>query len=156
MGKIAGVALNEKQLKQLLTEGKTDIIDKFVAKTGMMYSAALKLGEDGRITFDFGEGETVATELVCPKCSGKMHKYNRNYFCECKFRLPVIVAGKDLDDTIISQLLTNKRTEEKVQGFVSKAGNAFDAYLKLNEENRIVFDFEERKETENADNTGNV
>jgi len=156
VGKIAGVALNEKQMKQLLTEGKTDIIDKFVAKTGMMFSAALKLGEDGRIAFDFGEGETVDTELFCPKCSAKIKKNKRNYFCECKFRIPAVIAGKELDDTIVSQLLANKRTEEKVQGFVSKAGNAFEAYLKLNEEDRVVFDFEERKEVENADNTRNV
>ena len=46
----------------------------------MMFSAALKLGEDGRIAFDFGEGETVDTELVCPKCSAKIKKNKRKNY----------------------------------------------------------------------------
>jgi len=145
VGKIAGVALSEKQLKQLLTEGKTETIEKFVAKTGMMFAASLKLVEDGRIAFDFGEGETIATEITCPKCNGKLQKNKRNYFCECKFRLPAVIAGKELDENIIQQLISEKRTEEKVQGFTSKAGNLFDAYLRMNEEDRVVFDFEEKK-----------
>ena len=81
----------------------------------------------------------------CPKCNGKLQKNKRNYFCECKFKLPAVIAGKELDDAIIGELLDKKVTTEKVQGFTSKAGNLFDAYLKLNEEDRVVFDFEERK-----------
>ena len=156
VGKIAGVALSEKQLKQLLTEGKTDVIEKFVAKTGMMFSAALKIAEDGRVAFDFGEGESVATELNCPKCHEKLQKNLKNYFCSCKFRLPAVVAGKELNEEVIGQLLKHKRTAEKIEGFTAKSGNLFDAYLKLNEEDKIQFDFEERKEMENAENTGNV
>ncbi|MBQ9141640.1 MAG: topoisomerase C-terminal repeat-containing protein, partial [Lachnospiraceae bacterium] len=144
VGKIAGVSVNEKLLKQLLTEGKTDVIDKFVAKTGMMFSASLKIAEGGKIVFDFGEGEPVETELICPKCNQKLKKNLRNYFCACRFRVPVTIAGKELEETIVAQLLTQKRTKEKVQGFLSKAGNPFDAYLRLNEEDRVVFDFEER------------
>ncbi len=145
VGKIAGVSLNEKQLKQLLNEGKTDTIDKFVAKTGMMFSASLKLTEDGRIAFDFGEGETVELQLACPKCNHMLKKNLRNYFCDCKFRLPVTIAGKELEETVVAELLAEKCTKEKVTGFISKAGNPFDAYLKLNEEDRVVFDFEERQ-----------
>ena len=143
VGKIAGVAINEKLLKQLLNEGKTELIDKFVAKTGMMFAACLKLAEGGNIVFDFGEGDPVDTELTCPKCSQKLKKNLRNYFCDCKFKIPVTIAGKELEETIVAELLTQKRTKEKVLGFLSKAGNPFDAYLKLNEEDRVVFDFEE-------------
>ena len=149
VGKIAGVSLSEKQLKQLLTEKKTDTIDKFVGKTGMMFSAALKLAEDGKIVFDFGEGDPVETELTCPKCNNKLKKNLKNYFCDCKFRLPLMVAGKELSEDILSELLSERRTGEKVQGFTAKSGNLFDAYLKLNEEDRVEFDFEERKDDQN-------
>ncbi|MBQ8821061.1 MAG: topoisomerase C-terminal repeat-containing protein [Lachnospiraceae bacterium] len=152
IGKIAGVSLSEKQIKQLLTQRKTDTIDKFVAKTGMMFSAALKLSEDGKIVFDFGEGDPVETELSCPKCNNKLKKNLKNYFCDCKFRIPVTIAGKELEETVIAELLTERRTKEKVQGFMSKSGNLFDAYLKMNEEDRVVFDFEERKDDNNVNN----
>lgn len=146
VGKIAGVSLSEKQLKQLLNEGKTDTIEKFVAKTGMMFSACLKITEDGRIVFDFGEGEPVDTNLTCPKCNNKLKKNLRNYFCDCKFKIPVTIAGKELEETVVEELLTEKRTKEKISGFISKAGNPFEAYLKLNEEARVIFDFEERQD----------
>lgn len=153
VGKIAGVSLSEKLLKQLLTEGKTDTIDKFVAKTGMMFSASLKIAEGGKIVFDFGEGDPVETELVCPKCSHKLKKNLRNYFCDCRFRVPVTIAGKELEETTVAELLTDKRTKEKVQGFLSKAGNPFDAYLRMNEEDKVVFDFEERPPVKQKENS---
>lgn len=156
VGKIASVTLNEKQLKQLLNEGRTDIIDNFVGKTGMMFSASLKLSQDGNITFDFGEGETVETELACPKCNKKLNKNLKNYFCDCKFRIPAVIAGKELEEAVINELLTQRRTTEKIQGFTAKSGNLFEAYLKMSEDDRVVFDFEERKVEENDNNQGNV
>jgi DNA topoisomerase-3 len=55
IGKIASVKLKEDQVKELLTRGKTSVISGFVAKTGMMFDAPLKLTEDGQVTFDFPE-----------------------------------------------------------------------------------------------------
>lgn len=40
-------------------------------------------------------------------------------------------------------LFTNGKTAEKITGFVSKAGNSFDAYLKYADE-KIQFDFDEQ------------
>ncbi|MBQ7919798.1 MAG: topoisomerase C-terminal repeat-containing protein [Lachnospiraceae bacterium] len=156
IGKIAGVSLNEKQVKQLLTEGKTDVIDKFVAKTGMMFSAVLKVNQEGKIVFDFGEGEAVETQISCPKCQNKLKRNLKNYICECKFRLPYTIAGKVLEESTVSELLTEGKTREKVTGFTSKSGNLFDAYLKMNEEDRVVFDFEEREENKNVNNQESV
>ena len=53
IGNISGITLKEAQLKQLLQTGKTDVIQGFIAKTGMMFDASLKL-EEGRAVFDFG------------------------------------------------------------------------------------------------------
>jgi hypothetical protein len=38
-------------------------------------------------------------------------------------------------------LLSTGRTS-KIQGFVSKNGKSFDAYLKLDENGKVVFDFD--------------
>lgn len=48
IGKIAGVKLKEASVKELLQNGKTSPIQGFVAKTGMMFEAALKLDEEKR------------------------------------------------------------------------------------------------------------
>lgn len=46
---------------------------------------------------------------------------------------------------MIRELLENAASSEKVTGFVSKAGNSFDAYLKF-ADGRIQFDFERRED----------
>ncbi|MBR3769239.1 MAG: topoisomerase C-terminal repeat-containing protein [Lachnospiraceae bacterium] len=151
IGKISSVSLTEKQVKQLLTEGKTEVIDKFVAKTGMIFSAALKLTDENRVAFDFGEGETVVTELICPACGAKLNKNLKQYFCGCGLRFFKSIAGHEIKDETMDVLLKKKRTPEKIQGFTSKSGNLFDAYLELNEENKIVFSFEDRPATPSED-----
>ncbi len=49
VGKVASVKINEKILKQLLTNKKTDVISGFVSKTGMKFDAPLKLTDEGDI-----------------------------------------------------------------------------------------------------------
>ncbi len=141
IGKIASVKLKEAQVKELLTKGKTGVIEGFVAKTGMKFDASLKLTEDGNITFDFPEKpKPKESNIECPKCHKKMLKGQWQYECECGFKLWHTVAKVPLSEEVITELLTNGRTKEKVTGFTSKAGNAFDAYLKY-EEDTIKFDF---------------
>lgn len=146
IGKIAGVTLKDAQVKELLTNRHTEPIDGFVAKTGMMFRAPLKLTEDGRIAFDFPEKQApVQSTLPCPKCGKLLLKSEWNYECSCGFKLRYTVASVKLEQECLEELLKNGRTKEKVTGFVSKAGNPFDAYLKYTD-GKIEFDFEERED----------
>ena len=151
IGQIAGVKLKEAHVKQLLTEGKTEVISGFVAKTGMMFDAPLRLGKEGRIEFDFPEKEQpVDSNVACPKCSKLMKKAQWNYECECGFKLSHTVAQVPLSEEVIIELLTKGHTTNKVDGFTSKTGNLFDAHLKY-EDDKIVFDFTyEESNNENA------
>ena len=151
IGQIAGVKLKEAHVKQLLTEGKTEVISGFVAKTGMMFDAPLRLGKEGRIEFDFPEKEQpVDSNVACPKCSKLMKKAQWNYECECGFKLSHTVAQVPLSEAVIIELLTKGHTTNKVDGFTSKTGNLFDAHLKY-EDDKIVFDFTyEESNNENA------
>ena len=134
--------LKEAQIKQLLQEKKTDIIEGFIAKTGMKFDAPLKLTEDGRVVFDFPEKpKPVETEILCPKCQKKLMRSQWYYECECGFKLSYNVCKVELSQEIIKELIENGITKEKVTGFVSKAGSNFDAQLKL-EEDRISFVFD--------------
>lgn len=147
IGKIAGVKLKEEQVKELLTRKKTGVITGFVAKTGMMFDAPLKLTEDGRVEFDFPEKQKPQESNVpCPKCKKLMKKAMWQYECECGFKLSHTVAKVPLSEETILELLTTKKTKEKIAGFTSKAGNVFDACLKY-EDDKIKFDFNDPGET---------
>ena len=142
IGKIASVKLKEAHVKQLLTVGKTDIIEGFVARTGMKFDAPLKLTEDGQVTFDFPEKpKPVESNVECPKCQKKMQKGQWQYECECGFKLWHTVAKVELPEETIVELLTTGKTKKKIIGFTSKAGNVFDTCLKY-EDDTIKFDFD--------------
>lgn len=142
VGQIAGVKLKEAQVKELLTNGKTGVIEGFIAKTGMKFDAPLKLTKEGQITFDFPEKpKPVETMVKCPKCGGLLKKSQWYYECDCGFRLGHTVAKVPLSEEIIKELLETGKTKEKVTGFTSKAGNVFDSCLKYEDE-RISFDFD--------------
>lgn len=142
VGEIASVKLKEDQLKELLIRKKTAPIDGFVAKTGMKFSAALKLTEEGEVKFDFPEKpKPVESDVVCPKCQKKMMRGQWQYECECGFKFWHTVGKIPLAESVIMQLLKNHKTEKKVVGFTSKAGNEFDACLKW-ENDQISYDFE--------------
>ena len=146
IGKIAGVKLKEASVKELLQNGKTSPIQGFVAKTGMMFEAALKLDEEKKVVFDFPEKEEPKeTTVKCPKCRQLMKRDKWRYLCECGYSQFHTVAGIALTDEQMTQIFTEGRTKEPIRGFTSKAGNVFDAFLVLkqdeNGKDNISFDF---------------
>lgn len=146
IGKIAGVKLKEASVKELLQNGKTSPIQGFVAKTGMMFEAALKLDEEKKVVFDFPEKEEPKeTTVKCLKCGQLMKRDKWRYLCECGYSQFHTVAGIALTDEQMTQIFTEGRTKEPIRGFTSKAGNVFDAFLVLkqdeNGKDNISFDF---------------
>ena len=161
IGTIAGVKLKEAQVKELLLRGRTEVIKGFIAKTGIMFDAPLKLTPEGQVTFDFPEKpKPVDTTLKCPKCGQYMKKSQWYYECECGFKVAHTVAKVELEEAVMQELFENGKTKKKITGFTSKAGNVFDTCLKF-EDDRISFDFdnpgenvvlENAKPAENAQN----
>lgn len=142
IGKIAGVTLKEAQVKELLLRGRTEVISGFVAKTGMKFDAPLKLTADGQVVFDFPEKpKPVETTVRCPKCGELLQRSQWYYECSCGFKVGHTVASVALSEDVMRELLETGRTKEKISGFVSKAGNAFEACLKFADDS-ISFDFE--------------
>ena len=146
IGKIAGVKLKEASVKELLQNGKTSPIQGFIAKTGMMFEAALKLDGEKKVVFDFPEKEEPKeTTVKCPKCGQLMKRDKWRYLCECGYSQFHTVAGIALTDEQMTQIFTEGRTKEPIRGFTSKTGNVFDAFLVLkqdeNGKDNISFDF---------------
>ena len=52
-----GKRLTKAQARALLTKGKTGVIHGFVGKSGKSFDAALTLGKDGRVGFEFPKGK---------------------------------------------------------------------------------------------------
>lgn len=162
VGKIASVKIKESQLKQLLLKKHTDVIEGFVAKTGMKFDAPLKLTAEGDIAFDFPEKPApVETEIPCPRCGRILMETQWKYECECGFNIWHTVAKIKLGKDIMTELFETGKTRKKVVGFTSKAGNVFDSCLKYENE-QISFDFDNpgepdvNPETDQAENSETI
>lgn len=152
IGRMAGKELSEAQVKTLLTNGKTDIIHGLKAKNGKKFDAHVTLSKDdaGKVTglkFAFPDRpKPEETALQCPRCKAlKLGKSQWYYECACGFRVGHTVAQVEIPEALMKELFEDGRTKNKVAGFVSKAGNTFDAYLRY-EDGKISFDFDRREE----------
>ena len=141
--KIAGLKISDSAVKQLLTNKKTDVIEGFLAKSGAKFDASLKLTADGQVAFDFPDRPApIETKLACPRCNvHKLKKSQWYYECECGFKIGHTVAQVPISEELMQELFATGKTSEKITGFVSKAGNPFDAHLKYADE-KIQFDFD--------------
>lgn len=80
---------------------------------------------------------------ACPKCGSDIKLGVRTVDCSsCGLKLWREVAGKDLSDEQLMSLFKN-RTIGMIDGFISRQGKKFSAGLKLNNEYKFEFVFEE-------------
>ncbi len=157
IGEIAGKRLEEEDVKKLLTEGKTSVLEGFTSKNKKKFKAVLVLGKDeaGKpvVGFDFADVPAEYVEgLSCPVCGGRIVRTGYGVACEnrgkeengCYFNIGE-VAGKKLDDETLKALITNGTTDV-IRGFKSRNKTSFDAKLVLkkqeDEKLGVSFDFE--------------
>ena len=82
----------------------------------------------------------------CPSCGKAVVDRGKAFGCSawretgCGFRVWKVRSGKKLSATQVQKLLKNGHTD-RLKGFKSKAGKPFEAALKLDGQNGVVFDF---------------
>ena len=80
----------------------------------------------------------------CPMCGNEVIKNRYAYGCRdyqnCKFRISTQICGRWISKSNVEKLLSEGVTSQ-IEGFVSKNGKNFNAKLKLDSENKVVFDF---------------
>ena len=86
-------------------------------------------------------GDVIGT---CPLCGDQIKRGKFSYGCMgykngCKFSIWANICGRAISVSNARMLLELGRSS-KIQGFISKKGNTFDAYLKI-ENGKCVFDF---------------
>jgi DNA topoisomerase III len=165
--------IEKEQVQKLLTNGRTDLIDKFISKKGRPFKAFLVVGEGGKVGFEFeprkgkkagepGKPKEPAIKLdftkseplaKCPICGGKVFATETNYVCEksqadkrpCKFKVGKVILQQQVEPEQLKKLADTGRTDV-LKGFISKSGRPFPAYLILDDQNKVTFEFPPRDE----------
>jgi DNA topoisomerase-3 len=159
------------QVQKLLTEGKTDLLDKFISKKGRPFKAFLAL-DKGKVGFEFEPRPAKAKKSAakpkepapkldfsgqqavgkCPKCGGQVFEAESAFLCEksqadkqpCKFKINKTILQQGIDRGQAAKLLTESKSD-LLKGFISKAGRAFPAYLVMDDMGKITFEFPPRE-----------
>jgi DNA topoisomerase-3 len=165
-------AIEKEQVQKLLANGRTDLIDKFISKKGRPFKAFLVVGEAGKVGFEFeprkpkkpgepGKTKEPAAKLdfskeeplaKCPICGGRVFATDSNYVCEnsqadkkrCKFKVGKTILQQPVDPAELQKLIENGRTD-LLTHFVSKSGRPFSAFLVLDDQNKVGFEFPPRE-----------
>ena len=80
----------------------------------------------------------------CPMCGNDVIKNRYAYGCRdyqnCKFKINTSICNRVISKSNVIKLLSEGTTSQ-IEGFVSKNGKEFNAKLKLDNDNKVVFDF---------------
>ena len=90
--------------------------------------------------FATGSLSNEESNIKCPCCNKNLIINKWYYQCSCGFKISHIICEKDLSEQDINNLINNKRTG-LIKGFTSKTGEKFAAYLVMNDNNKIKFEF---------------
>lgn len=147
------LALSEMALGDSLDEKFLTDISDFVTKATAEWKiiTAIKRAEGEKTykskydKFKFKKVESIQIG-VCPFCNKSVMSYPKSYSCEgwregCKFSIWKTIAGAKISDTEAKNIMLKKKSR-LIKTFKSKAGKPFSAFLLLNNEGKIEFQFE--------------
>jgi len=150
------------EVEELLAKRELGPMSGFIGKMGRPFSAILRIGEDFRLAFDFGQNDADADEPVdfsghtplgaCPKCQANVYEHGMSYVCEkavgpsrsCSFKSGKVILQQDIAAEQMQKLLTDGRTD-LLSGFVSsRTHRKFKAFLVCQPDGKVGFEFEPR------------
>src|SRR5262245_18907535 len=129
---------------------------------GKPFAAVVRLNDELRPEFDFGQAgqDEEAPDFskqeplgVCPKCASRVYEHGMTYTCEkavgparnCGFRSGRMILQQPVERGQMKKLLATGRTD-LLNGFVSKKGRRFKAFLVKTPDGKVGFEFQPRKE----------
>ena len=158
---LAGRQFEISEMQDLIAKGAVGPLADFRSRKGKFFSALVKLTPDFKMEFDFGMqgGETKDGGQVpdftgqeplgkCPKCGAGVFENGPSYICEksvgesktCDFRSGAIILNQPIDRAQMAKLLETGKTD-LLSGFISKKGRPFRAYLVVDQDRNIGFEF---------------
>ncbi len=159
---VAGREWAPEEVGELISRRFVGPLTGFRSRLGRPFSAGVRLTDDLRIEFDFGQAreddEQSAPDFSgqdslgpCPKCGARVFEHGAVYVCEkavgpdrgCDFRSGKMILQQPIERDQMQKLLATGRTDLFTR-FVSKKGRRFKAYLVKTPDQRIGFEFEAR------------
>ena len=159
---VSGREFSPEEIADLFSKGAVGPIQGFRSRMGKPFAAVVRLNNEFRTEFDFGQGTSGDQQAVdftgqeplgqCPKCSSQVFEMPMAYVCEksvsevrsCDFRSGKIILQKAIEREQMQKLLSTGKTE-LLHRFISKKGRPFSAYLIKKPDGNIGFEFEVRE-----------
>ncbi len=152
------------EVEELLQKRELGPLPGFISKMGRPFSAILRISDEYKLEFDFGQNDDDSDEEIdfsasesvgpCPKCGAKVYEHGMRYLCEksvgasksCDFRSNKVILQQDISREQMHKLLAEGKTD-LLDGFVSARTNRkFKAFLVRGEAGKVGFEFEPRPE----------
>jgi DNA topoisomerase-3 len=163
---VAGRQFEPAEIEELLARKVVGPVAGFRSKLGRPFSAVVRLTPEFKTEFDFGQnGQTQANGEPapapdfsaqeplgkCPKCGGRVFEDTSTYVCEqavgsarsCAFRSGKLILQQPVERAQMSKLLAGGRTDLLTR-FISRKGRPFKAFLVVDKEGKVGFEFEQR------------
>ena len=160
---VSGREFSPEEIAELFSKRAIGPIQGFRSRMGKPFAAVVRLNDDYRTEFDFGQGtaggDQPAVDFTgqeplgaCPKCRHLVYEMPMAYVCEksvgevrsCDFRSGKIILQKAIEREQMQKLLAGGKTE-LLHRFISKKGRPFSAYLVKKPDGNVGFEFEVRE-----------
>jgi DNA topoisomerase-3 len=159
----SGREWSSEEVAELLRNRFVGPLTGFRSRMGKPFSAGMRLNNEFRAEFDFGQGSAsgdgeAAPDFsaqenlgACPKCGARVFEHGVAYVCEksvgaersCDFRTGKIILQQPVEREQILKLLASGRTD-LLSRFISKKGRPFKAFLVKTPGGKIGFEFQAR------------
>ena len=166
---ISGREWAPEELAELFTKRFVGPLNGFRSKQGRPFSAGIRLNDEMRLEFDFGQGTGGEGDEApdfsgqeplgkCPKCGARVFEHGVAYVCEkavgaqrtCDFRSGRMILQQPIEREQMKKLLEGGRTD-LLTGFVSKKNRKFKAFLVKQPDGKVGFEFQPRAPKEPKD-----
>ena len=156
---LLGREWSPEEVAELVTRKFVGPLTGFRSKQGRPFAAGLKLTDDYRIEFDFGQGIGSDSDKpvdfgdqealgACPKCASRVFEHGASYVCEksvgpqrkCDFRSGRMILQQPVERAQMQKLLATGRTD-LLTGFMSKKNRKFKSFLVKTPQGKIGFEF---------------
>jgi DNA topoisomerase-3 len=159
---LSGREWDPEEVAELLRNRVAGPFTDFISRQGRPFAARVRLTDDFRVEFDFGQrGDDAgaappdfsASEPLgpCPKCGARVFEHGMAYVCEkavgperaCDFRSGRVILQQPVEPAQMKKLLATGKTD-LLGGFVSKKGRRFKAFLVKTADGKVGFEFQPR------------
>ena len=151
------------EVAELISKRFVGPLTGFRSRIGKPFSAGLRMTDDFKLEFDFGQARPGEEETApdfsgqesvgaCPKCQARVFEHGVSYVCEkalgparsCDFRSGKMILQQPVERAQMQKLLSTGRSDLFTR-FISRKGRPFKAFLVKTPEGRVGFEFEARK-----------